>query len=307
MRPVLRPGLRLVHQPCGGAALVERHAVYRLDPVTSDLLTALDGLCDHAALLARHPQPEAAAAAWDRLARAGVVVDVETPARLAREVDEGVRPHALREATAVLAYDPAGAETTWRRRRRARVAVHGRGALTDPIVQLLHRAAVGVGQPDEAAAPADLTVLTGDHEPAADVVERLMREGRPHLVARLRGVEGLVGPLVLPGTTTCLRCIDLGRQMRDPAWGTVRDQIATPDPTSRLTATPASGVVVAAAAALAVAEVLAHVEGRRPSALGTTSTLSLHRPVPEATTWPVQPSCGCAWQEHSTARGQWSA
>jgi bacteriocin biosynthesis cyclodehydratase domain-containing protein len=307
MRPVLRPGLRLVRRPSGDAVLVERHAVYRLDPLTADLLGALDGLCDETALLARHPQREAAAAAWDRLLRAGVVVDVETPGRLARDLDEPVRPHALREVTTLLAYDPAGAEVAWQRRRDARVGVHGRGALTGPVVQLLQRAGVGVRQPDDAAAPAALTVLTDDHEPAADVVERLMREGRPHLVAGLRGVEGLVGPLVLPGTTPCLRCVDLGRRMRDPSWGTVREQLATPDPMARLTTTPASGVVVAAAGALAAAEVLAHVEGRTPSTLGTTSTLSLHRPVPAATTWPVQPSCGCGWHEHTRARGQWSA
>ena len=307
MRPVLRPGLRLVRQPSGGGALVERHAVYRLDSLTADLLGALDGLRDHTALLARHPRPEAAEAAWDRLLQAGVVVDVETPARLARDLDEPARPHALREATTLLAYDPAGAEAAWQRRRRTRVAVHGRGALTGPVVQLLEQAGVGVRRPEDAAAPADLTVLTDDHEPAADAVERLMREGRPHLVAGLRGAEGLVGPLVLPGTTACLRCVDLGRRMRDPAWGTVRDQLATPDPMTRLTATPASGVVVAAASALAVAEVLAQVEGRTPSALGTTSTLSLHLPTPAVTTWPVQPSCGCTWHEHMTARGQWSA
>jgi bacteriocin biosynthesis cyclodehydratase domain-containing protein len=307
MRPVLRPGLRLVRQPSGGAALVERHAVYRLDPVTADLLGALDGLRDATGLLARHPQPEAAAAAWARLLHAGVVVDVEAPARLARDLDDAVRPHALREAATLLAYDPAGVEDAWHRRRRARVAVHGRGALAGPVAQLLEQAGVGVRQTDDATAPADLTVLTDDHESAADVVERLMREGRPHLQAGLRGVEGLVGPLVLPGTTACLRCVDLGRRTRDPAWGAVRDQLATPDPLTRLTAAPASGVVVAAAGALAVAELLAHVEGRAASALGTTWTLSLHRPVPESTTWPVQPSCGCAWHAHATARGQWSA
>jgi len=40
----------------------------------------------------------------------------------------------------------------------------------------------------------------------------------PHLVVRAEEAIGVVGPLVLPGRWTCLRCVDLSKAARDPAW-----------------------------------------------------------------------------------------
>jgi hypothetical protein len=305
MRPVLRPGLRLHRDASGRAALVERGAVYRLDDVTAALLSALDGLVDDATLLRAHPGEESVAA-WAQVVGAGVVVDVEAAARLVRDLAEPARGYALREATALVAHDPAGAERCWRLRRRATVAVDGQGAVTDALATMLEHAGVGVVAPGGSSAHADLSVLTHDHEPATDAAEGLMREGRPHLVAGMRGTEGVVGPFVRPGTTPCLRCVDLARCSADPAWGAVRDQMSTPDAGTRLTAAPASGVVVAAVAALAAADVLAQVAGRAPVALGATLSMSLHNPLPVVRSWPMQPFCGCAWHAEVAARGQWT-
>ena len=46
----------------------------------------------------------------------------------------------------------------------------------------------------------------------------LRRDGVPHLLAEVRDTVGVVGPLVLPGRSACLRCLDLVRTDRDPGW-----------------------------------------------------------------------------------------
>jgi hypothetical protein len=307
MRPVLRPGLRLLRDASGQAALVDRDRAYRLDHPTADLLERLDGLDDEAAVLGLDPPPRTLRA-WTRLCETGVVVDAETALRLVREVDETRRGDALPEATALLADHPPTAEARWQARRRSAVALHGRGAVTSTLRTLLHRAGIGtLSTGGDADADVDVAVLTGDHEPPTDAVERLMRAGRAHLVAGTRGGAGAVGPFVRPGVTACLRCVDLTRCQADPLWGTLRDRLSAPEPPHHATAAPAAGVVVAATAALAAAEVLAHVEGRDPATLAASASITLHQPLPVLRRWPVHPSCGCGWQMQAGTRGQWTA
>jgi hypothetical protein len=222
---------------------------------------------------------------------------------LVRGLDERLRPRALAEAAALLAHDPHTAQARWRRRRDATVAVSGHGVVATALAALLEQA--GVGDLVRADRAAEVTVLTDDHEPPAEVVERLMREDRAHLVAGMRGPVGTVGPFVLPGTTPCLRCADLTRGERDAAWAAVRDGLSRPDRGGTGTAAPASRVVTTAVAALAAAEVLAHVEGRRTTTAGATASLSLPDPWPSLRQWPVHPACGCGWHTFAAARGQW--
>ena len=65
------------------------------------------------------------------------------------------------------------------------------------------------------------------------VVRDLHDAGVPHLPVRVRDGAGLVGPLVIPGVTSCLRCADLHRSDRDAAWPAVaaqlRDTVGTAD------------------------------------------------------------------------------
>ena len=48
----------------------------------------------------------------------------------------------------------------------------------------------------------------------------------PHLAASAREAIGVVGPLVLPGRTACLSCLELARSDRDPAWPLILAQLA---------------------------------------------------------------------------------
>ena len=80
------------------------------------------------------------------------------------------------------------------------------------------------------------------------VVRELHTARVAHLPVRLRDGAGLVGPLVIPGVTSCLRCADLHRSDRDAAWPAVAAQL-------RDTVGGADRATVLATAALALNQV----------------------------------------------------
>ena len=83
---------------------------------------------------------------------------------------------------------------------------------------------VRTGQPPPRLVP-DLAVLTDAAVPVAGVVDALLARRVPHLAVRLRDGSGVIGPLVLPGRTSCLRCLDLQRAAQDPGWPLVAAQL----------------------------------------------------------------------------------
>ncbi|HVQ18777.1 MAG TPA: ThiF family adenylyltransferase, partial [Actinomycetes bacterium] len=62
-----------------------------------------------------------------------------------------------------------------------------------------------------------LAVLT-DVAQSRTLAPGLFSEGTPHLVVRCAESRGRIGPLVLPGETACLRCLDLSHIDSDPDW-----------------------------------------------------------------------------------------
>lgn len=63
-----------------------------------------------------------------------------------------------------------------------------------------------------------VAVLAPDGEPDPVLVRRLVCDGVPHLAVRSTESLGVVGPLVLPGRSSCLLCHDLVRRDDDPGW-----------------------------------------------------------------------------------------
>ncbi|MGH3430342.1 MAG: hypothetical protein ACRDQZ_22700, partial [Mycobacteriales bacterium] len=61
----------------------------------------------------------------------------------------------------------------------------------------------------------------------APQLTRHAHHGVPHLPVLLRDGTVIVGPLVIPGRTTCLNCLDLHRGDRDPEWPVLASQLAT--------------------------------------------------------------------------------
>lgn len=142
------------------------------------------------------------------------------------------------------------------------------------------------------AAP-DLAVIAPDNRADPAMAHSLLRRGVPHLYAAVCEVTGVVGPLVLPGRSSCLHCHDLYRTDRDPAWPTVLSQLLRDGPEPACDTALAS--MVAAHTAL---QALAYLEGQEPVAtVDGTLELSLEDGHMRRRSWQPHPGCGCRWAE----------
>ena len=139
-------------------------------------------------------------------------------------------------------------------------------------------------------APIDLVVLAADDPVDPDRREALHRQGHAHLGVTLTAECGVVGPLVLPGFTSCLRCADLHRLDRDPAWHSLAVQLAVP----RRGRTGMDVALATITAGTAAMQALAFLDGERPASIE--GTLELHPPDwrIRRRSWPVHPDCGCS-------------
>ena len=155
--------------------------------------------------------------------------------------------------------------------------------------------------PDESA---DLVVLCRPWAAADPLSAALQKTGTPHLVAAVRQETGVVGPLVLPGATSCLRCAETWRRDDDPDWPRLATQLAAADPV------PSGGTITCLLTALTAAvQVLAHLDGEEEPAV-VDAALELRPPdfLPRLRRWPPHPGCGCCGAVRGgrgPERGQW--
>ena len=111
----------------------------------------------------------------------------------------------------------------------------------------------------------DLVVLAMDEPVEDDRRDALHAFGWTHLPIAVTSSAGVVGPLVIPGLSSCLRCADLYRLDRDPAWNAIAVQLATPrrprDGSSVALASTIAGVASMQALAFLDGEDAATIEG----------------------------------------------
>ncbi|WP_286218297.1 ThiF family adenylyltransferase [Paraoerskovia sediminicola] len=134
----------------------------------------------------------------------------------------------------------------------------------------------------------DAAVLTSAWVADAARADRLMVDRVPHLSVVTGEAGATVGPFVRPGSTPCLRCVELARADEDPAWPVVSRALRS---RSRLTAT-AESTATATAAGIAAAQVLALLDGAEPTTGHACIEVLLPGCVP--TGRPVAPWAGCA-------------
>lgn len=184
------------------------------------------------------------------------------------------------------------------RTRSPGIRVHGRGPLSDLLASSLRCSGARISrsfQPHaRVAAGTDLVVLADTLVVDPRLLRDLHTGGVPHLAVRVRDGGGLIGPLVVPGVTSCLTCADLHRSDRDTAWPVLAAQL-------RDTVGNADRATVLATAALAlhqVDRVIAAVRGTAsaaepPATLNATLEFDVGTASVSARCWPRHPRCHC--------------
>jgi len=224
-------------------------------------------------------------ATWARLGAARLLVLEPTA-----DVPGGPSAHA---ATASW----AGPEAAERLHARVRLRVELRGAAgrTEPLERLLVAGGVSVVAPRrDRDAEADLVVLVEDGEPHRGQVDPLVAAGVPHLPVWSRAGSPGLGPLVVPGATACLRCVDAHEGEADPRRALLLEQAAAETPP------PGDAVLVALVLAWAARDVQRYAEGEAPSSWSATVRVDPWG-APEITHWSRHVHCGCAWDAGLTA------
>lgn len=296
----LGPSVRLVGLDPATALLVED-----LSPPLARLVDALDDTAAPAALVAAAARDGAdrgqAVSLLRRLADAGAIVDAADDVRRRRRATSvahvvGDGPLAIGvatglalagvgavhvEASGIVVAEDVGTGYTDADRGRPR------GPAAAAAVRRVAPAA-RTGPLPQRSAP-DVTVLADALVPDPSRVAALTAAATAHLPVRLRDGAGLVGPLVLPGRSPCLHCLDLHRLDRDPAWPHVATLLAG----RRGRAEPAC---VAATAALGAAQALAVIDALAatpPPALAATLVVDAHTASVQRREWTGHPRCPC--------------
>jgi hypothetical protein len=252
-----------------------------LDP--ADLLAADAGPAAEARTVAELPTA-AGRGAWRSRRTATVLVDGATRVGVplaAVLAASGVGRVSVRDAGMVAAGDAVvgGLSAADEGRPRA-VAAADAVRRVSPLTDL---------RPPPPGTEADLVVLARPWAASDPLVAGLHRSGVPHLVATVRESIGIVGPLVVPGRTGCLRCADLHRRDADPRWPRLAAQLTAGEP-------PAAGATVTCllTAVIAAVQALAFLEGTAaPAVVDATLELTPPELLPRLRRWPPHPLCGC--------------
>lgn len=185
----------------------------------------------------------------------------------------------------------------------ARVLVDG--GTHDTATMSTHLRMLGVGRVLDGAYAAEAAELALE-DPGAPGVDAVLllgagptdpdrgigwrRRGIPHLGVDLRADQAIVGPLVVPGVSSCLSCHELSRVDRDPTWPLLAARQRGPG--VGVSSTPRSSPTVVLLASALAAVILVEALDGDVSMAGVSTEVStalglIHRH------WPRHPRCAC--------------
>lgn len=275
---MLRPGVRVTRRD-------GTHLQVGLDPRTA--LVVPDSSDTRAMLSAlRSGGPidheTRASDVWRALERRGQIVDADAYFHHLPADQQHQRARA-----ALFAQHPRDAAWRLAARAAAHVAVDA-DQLGAIAVHLLTTAGLGQG-----GGRPTVGLLIADGEVRRPRLDVLMQTSTPHLLISQSDGIVRVGPFVDPGRTACQRCIDAQLGEQDPRRGLIIEQYAE-ETVPTAVAEPHDETFLLLAVSLAVADVVAFVDGDRPATWSTTIEVGPGLELPR-TLWKRHPRCGCSW------------
>jgi bacteriocin biosynthesis cyclodehydratase domain-containing protein len=173
----------------------------------------------------------------------------------------------------------------------ARVSIVGRGQTVERIANTLALAGMTVSvSPTVAEEPADLGIAVGHYVLDPDSYGFWLRRDLPHLPVVFGDDSVLIGPLVEPGNTPCLYCLEHYRRDADASWSAIASQLWGRRAASETALVSAE--VAAKATRLVVGRARA---GRQPARSMAARSFRLAVDSGEVTRrdWMPHPECGC--------------
>ena len=171
------------------------------------------------------------------------------------------------------------------------VVVGGPGPVADAVARLLGSCGADVRRAHaDLPPPRNATgVLVGGHVVDPGVVREWVRSDLTHLVVRLGDRHARIGPVTVPGTTACARCLDLHAGEADRAWPAIAGQLSA----RPLAAPPLLSVhEVATTAARRVWSRLSGADGTPEDS--EVESISIADGLVTRANVPLHPECGCA-------------
>ena len=259
-------------------------------------MTSLDGLASPQDLEDSLTIPEHEARRLIRaLLAAGAIDDAARIPAAVRWAPQEDRDAAAGRSGAVMrtCRDIDAAYETLDARDRCTVTVAGTGLVAEAV-----RAAMGAaGLRVSAVADASVSVLADAPHP--DVPRHFDHDlqDRTHVHIGVLGDRAVVGPLVVPGATSCLRCAHLHRRDADAAWPLLAVQWA--NAVRAMPCPPLDPLLVQLAAAHAALLVRCWTDapGQPESWSGFALEFRLPDGIPRRIDRPAHPLCGCLWQQ----------
>lgn len=167
-------------------------------------------------------------------------------------------------------------------RARQRVVVHGEDPMAGRIADVLRRSGIGrvrtgTARPGEAG----FAVLVNSAQPPVLTARAHARRGMPYLVVAVSDGAVNVGPLVVPGHTPCIACVELHHRDAVPMWRDFGADTA-----------PIEATLRELAVSVAACQVMQFLDGGTSSAHG--ATIQLRAPFHmRRRVWREHASCGC--------------
>lgn len=271
-----------------------------LDAADDRLISALaDGIdeASYSRLARRLGAPQARAMELVRALRGAGVL-------LSQRHGSSHRPDRVGPAQAALAYGCHSDDLAVERASR-RIGVMGRAPMTTAIAGRLRSSGIGhvTIEPVVPRDARDLVLVIGNDLIHPVLGRDLLRRDQPHLAVVVAETGGTIGPLVVPGSTCCLRCVELYRRDRQPWWPVVAAQLCLPGTSAFTDAPPIDEAVIDGLSALAVMHALTFVDGYvTPASYSATVELSVATGATSTTPLPAYPDCGCTWPLLTTDR-----